>query len=91
MHKKLTLFPLVIIAFWLTSCSHSPTPTSKGAQQPTPQPAAQGLSTQGTPVAVVPETEYDFGEVREGNDYVHDFRIANKGDAVLEIIKVLPA
>ena len=91
MHKRLTLFPLVIIAFWLMSCSHSPTLTNKAAQQPTPQPAAQGLSTQGTPVAVVTETEYDFGEVREGNDYVHDFRIANKGDAVLQLISVSPA
>lgn len=87
MHKKLTLFSTVLVALWLASCSHSPTPTSKVAQQPTPQAS----STQGTPVAVITETEFDFGVVSEGNDYVHDFKIANKGDGVLEIIKVLPA
>ena len=91
MHKKLTFFPLLIMAFWLMSCSHAPTPTTNVAQQATPQPATQAMATKGTPAAVVTETEFDFGEVKEGNDYVHDFRIANKGDAVLEIIKVLPA
>lgn len=91
MHKKLTLFSTVLVALWLASCSHSPTPTAKVAQQPTPQAAPQASSTQGTPAAVVTETEFDFGVVSEGNDYVHDFKIANKGDAVLEIIKVLPA
>ena len=91
MHKRLTLFSTVFIALWLMSCSHAPTPASKVAQQPTPQPAAQGLSTQGTPAAVIAEAEFDFGAVAEGNDYVHDFKIANKGDGVLQIIKVLPA
>jgi hypothetical protein len=87
MHKKLTLFLTLVTALWLTSCSHSPAPSSKVSQQPAPQAS----TTQGTPVAVVTETEFDFGEVSEGNEYVHDFKIANKGDAVLEIIKVLPA
>jgi hypothetical protein len=87
MQKKLTLFSAVLMAFWLMSCSHFPAPSNKVAQQPAPQASA----TQGTPVAVVTETEFDFGTVSEGNDYVHDFKIANKGDGVLEIIKVLPA
>jgi hypothetical protein len=91
MHKKLVLFLPLLVAFWLASCSHSPAPSSKVAQQPAPQVSPQGLSTQGTPTAVVTETEFDFGLVSEGNDYVHDFKIANQGDAVLEIIKVLPA
>ncbi len=91
MHKKLTLFSTIFIALWLTSCSHLPMPWSTAPQEPTPQPAAQGLPTQGTPVAVVAETEFDFGEVAEGNEYVHDFKIANKGDGALQILKVLPA
>jgi len=91
MHKKLSLFSTVLVALWLAGCSHTPTPTSKVAQQPTSQPAPQASSTQGTPTAVVTEAEFDFGAVSEGNDYVHDFKIANQGDAVLEIIKVLPA
>jgi PBP1b-binding outer membrane lipoprotein LpoB len=87
MHKKLTLFSAVLMAFWLMGCSHSPAPSNKVAQQPAPQAPA----TQGTPVAVITETEFDFGTVSEGNDYVHDFKIANNGDGVLEIIKVMPA
>ncbi len=31
--------------------------------------------------------EFDFGVVEEGNDYVHDFKIANKGDGARQIIK----
>ncbi len=87
MHKKLTLFSTLLVSCWLIGCSHSPTPSSKVAQQPAPQAS----TAQGTPVAVITETEFDFGEVSEGNEYVHDFKIANKGDAVLEITKVLPA
>lgn len=87
MHKKLTLFSAVLMAFWLMSCSHSPAPANKVSQQPSPQAPA----TQGTPVAVVTETEFDFGAVSEGNEYVHDFKIANQGDGVLQIINVFPA
>jgi|WetSurMetagenome_2_1015567.scaffolds.fasta_scaffold00537_16 hypothetical protein len=87
MHKRLILFSTILVSCWVIGCSHSPAPSSKVTQQPAPQVS----TTQGTPVAVLTETEFDFGEVSEGNDYVHDFKIANKGDAVLEIIKVLPA
>jgi hypothetical protein len=91
MHKRLTFFSTLLVSCWLIGCSHSPTPSSKVAQQPAPQASPQASTAQGTPVAVITETEFDFGEVSEGNEYVHDFKIANKGDAVLEIIKVLPA
>ena len=43
---------------------------------------------EGTPVAVVENGEFDFGEVYEGIDVVHDFVIQNKGDADLEITDV---
>jgi hypothetical protein len=85
------LFSMALMVLWLVGCSHAPSPSSKVTQQPAPQSQPQASATQGTPVAVVTETEFDFGLVSEGNDYVHDFKIANKGDAVLEIIKVLPA
>lgn len=49
------------------------------------------MSTQGTPVAEVRETEFDFGTVDEGGEYMHDFKVVNKGNGDLEIKKVLPA
>lgn len=37
------------------------------------------------PVAVVAADSYDFGEVFEGSDVIHDFIIKNTGNADLEI------
>jgi hypothetical protein len=87
MRRRFTWFSTFLTALWLLGCSHAPTPATKVA----PQPAPQASATQGTPVAVVAETEFDFGLVEEGGEYVHDFKIGNKGDGVLEIKKVLPA
>jgi len=42
------------------------------------------------PRVEIPETFFDFGEVRDGDDYVHAFTIWNLGTGVLEIKKVLP-
>ena len=91
MHKKLTLFSTVLMVLWLVGCSQSPLPWSKVTPQPAPQAQPQTSAAHGTPLAVITETEFDFGTVSEGNDYVHDFKIANQGDGVLEIIKVMPA
>jgi hypothetical protein len=43
-----------------------------------------------TPVVEIPETVFDFGEIRDGDDCVHAFTIWNLGTGVLEIKKVLP-
>jgi hypothetical protein len=91
MHRRLKWFSTALVVLWLAGCSHSPGPATKVAQQPTPQSQPQVASTQGTPVLEVIEVEFDFGVVEEGNDYVHDFKVANKGDGILEIKKVLPA
>ena len=40
---------------------------------------------QGTPVAAVGETTYDFGEVYEGEHLAHTFRVRNTGSAPLEL------
>ena len=40
------------------------------------------------PNLALPETEFDFGEVKEGSTITHDFVILNKGDSILEINKV---
>ncbi|MHC1727264.1 MAG: hypothetical protein AB9866_14860 [Syntrophobacteraceae bacterium] len=57
------------------------------AAAPTVAPAAVAA---GTPVVEVPETNFDFGVVTDGNDYTHAFVIRNAGTGVLEIKKVLP-
>jgi hypothetical protein len=79
-----------LISLWLLSCSHAPSPTTKVVQQPS-SPAAPQASTQGVPVAEVPEREFDFGAMAEDGNYVHEFRILNKGDGVLEIKEVMAA
>ena len=40
------------------------------------------------PRLALQETEFDFGEVKEGSTITHDFIILNKGDVFLEISKV---
>jgi len=44
----------------------------------------------GIPILAVPQAEFNFGEVSEGKEYVHDFVIMNGGRGVLEIKKVTP-
>lgn len=56
-------------------------------------PAAVGTVTPGAvsgPSAEVSETSFDFGEVLDGREYVHDFKVRNAGTAPLEIKKVMP-
>ena len=43
-----------------------------------------------TPVMIIPETVFDFGEVREGVALEHTFKIRNKGSKVLTIKRVKP-
>lgn len=51
--------------------------------------ALAGLET-GTPRIEIPETLFDFGELKDGYDYVHAFTVRNSGTGVLEIEDVLP-
>ena len=44
----------------------------------------------GGPSILVPESNYDFGEVDEGTRVFHDFIVENKGTAELAITKVSP-
>lgn len=43
------------------------------------------------PMAVIEESTFDFKEVKEGTTVQHVFRVANKGDQVLEIRNVKPS
>ena len=67
-------------------CAHTP---DNAASMPNHQEIA-AVQTNGTPVIEVPETVFDFGIVREGNDYIHDFKIRNIGTGPLEIRKIVP-
>jgi len=44
----------------------------------------------GTPRIEIPETFFDFGELKDGYDYVHSFTVRNLGTGVLQIEEVLP-
>ncbi len=42
------------------------------------------------PKVVFQETTYDAGKIKEGDPLIHDFVVMNKGDEVLNILKVKP-
>jgi hypothetical protein len=42
------------------------------------------------PSVEVLETSFNFGEILDGGEYVHDFKVRNAGTAPLEIKKVMP-
>jgi len=42
------------------------------------------------PVIELDSTTYAFGRVSEGDVVTHDFKVSNRGDAVLEIREVRP-
>jgi hypothetical protein len=66
------------------------TRTSEAAQDTAMEHIALAGSDTNTPLIEVPETLFDFGEIKDGDDYVHAFTIWNLGTGVLEIKKVLP-
>lgn len=85
--KNLLTFGLVVWFFLVpVGCAH--TPDSSGSM-PKHQETATA-PTNGTPTVEVPETAFDFGEVTEGNDYLHAFKIRNTGTGILVIKKIVP-
>jgi hypothetical protein len=97
--KNLLTFGLVVWFFLVPlGCAH--TPDSSGSMPKhqeiataqtnrTPQETATA-QTNGTPAVELSETTFDFGVVKEGNDYLHAFEIRNTGTGVLVIRKILP-
>lgn len=79
-----------LVSFLMMGCSHAPSPATKVAKQPA-QPTASQASTQGVPKAEIPNKEFNFGVMAEDGNYVHDFKILNKGTGVLEIKEVMAA
>jgi hypothetical protein len=80
-----------VCLFMLLGCiclatAHAADPAAKPSKaKPTASEAPQG-----TPVIQIPEATFDFGEVPEGGQVVHDYRIKNTGKAELLIERVQP-
>jgi len=91
MHGRWKWLSMVFVSLWLLGCSQGPGPTTKVAQEPAPPTSTQASATQGLPSAEVPDRMFDFGAMEEDGMYVHDFKILNKGTAVLEIKEVMAA
>lgn len=41
----------------------------------------------GTPQIYIPDDSYDFGSIKQGSKVSHTFKVYNKGDAPLKLIK----
>ncbi len=99
--KGILTFGLVVCFFLVPiGCAHASDSAASTARQQeiapaqtnvTP-PAPEGVPAQAnaTPRVEVPETDFDFGLVSDGNDYLHAFKIRNAGTGDLVIRKILP-
>jgi hypothetical protein len=85
--KNKLIFNLILLLMVASGCARTPI-MAKEAEKP--DTAVASAVTTGTPALEVPEWYFDFGEVKEGTDYLHAFVIRNKGTGVLEIKKVQP-
>ncbi|HOV86253.1 MAG TPA: hypothetical protein PLM79_07810 [Syntrophobacteraceae bacterium] len=74
---------LVVVA---GACFHILGPAQEAAKPDT----AFASEAAGKPALEVPEWYFDFGEVKDGSEYLHAFVIRNAGTGVLEIKKVQP-
>ncbi len=84
--NKLIVCSILLLLVAL-GCAHT-SETAKEAAKQDISVAAAGAT--GVPALEVPESYYNFGEVNEETDYMHEFVIRNKGTGVLEIRKVVP-
>jgi hypothetical protein len=76
----------LILSLLPLPCSGSP----EAAKDTPVEQIALADSQAGLPKVEIPETLFDFGDLKEDEDYVHAFTIWNLGTGVLEIKKVLP-
>ena len=77
---------LVLLWCYCASWAYAADPASKPAE---PKPAAPAASPN-APVLQISEATYDFGEVFEGVEVSHDFKIKNTGKGELQIEQVRP-
>jgi hypothetical protein len=81
---KLCLF-MLLGCIWVTA-AHA---ADSAGKTPKAKPPASEVSP-GAPVIQIPEATFDFGEVPEGGEVVHDYKIKNTGKAELQIERVQP-
>jgi hypothetical protein len=75
---------LIFVLCFALAVANCPPASAQG-----PAGSSPALATQGGPLAEVPEKLYDFGDMSDGKEYVHDFVVKNVGTAPLEIKKVI--
>ena len=86
MKRALKAFLFVILGGFCLSWAHAVGAADNASQSKPAVPAA----SQDIPVVQIPEPKYDFGEVVEGSEVIHDFKIMNTGKAELQIEQVRP-
>jgi hypothetical protein len=77
---------VVLLWCYCASWAYAADPAGKPAQPNTAAPTA----SPNAPVLQIPEATYDFGEVFEGGEVTHDFKIKNTGKGELQIEQVRP-
>jgi hypothetical protein len=87
MARSLKGFFWMLVFCLLVSHAHAAKPSG---EKITPQKPTLAAPTAEVPSMQVPETTYDFGEVMEGGEVSHDFKVKNTGKAVLQIDQVRP-
>jgi len=84
MNQPLIRTALILLVFCCV-CLSSAAVSSGAAPAP---PPSQATSARETAAIEIPNPNHDFGEVLEGSEITHEFKIKNRGKAVLEINQV---
>jgi len=87
MHRSFKRFALIFVfCLWASQAyAAKSTGTAAAPIKPPASPASQER-----PTLEVPEMTYDFGEIMEGVEVVHEFKAKNTGKSVLKIDQVRP-
>lgn len=76
----------MFFSFLIVSCLLSLPGFAENTETTPASPAEQVK----TPKVVVPEMVYEFSDIYEDNEVVHDFVVKNAGEAELDILSVKP-
>jgi hypothetical protein len=74
----------IFVVLFILALANCPAASARMTAESSPE-----LESTSQPLAEVPERLYDFGDLKEGKEYVHSFVIKNVGNAPLEIKKVI--
>jgi hypothetical protein len=85
--KNRVIVNLILLLMIASVCANTRVSAEEAAK---PDTSIASAVTAGTPGLEVPEWYFNFGEVKEGADYRHEFVVRNAGTGVLEIRKVQP-